>query len=66
MIAKLSLLDISQLDMIESKVNNVNSRLEQFLNSQNSLTQDPEREKKVNLFFCFCREVLLLFVNISK
>lgn len=47
MIAKLSLLDSSQLEIVESKINNVNSRIEQLLNNQNLIVQDPEKQKKV-------------------
>lgn len=48
MIAKLSLLDSSQLDLVESKINSINAKTEQILNSQNSILQDPEKEKKVS------------------
>lgn len=52
MIAKLSLLDSSQLDLVESKINSINSKTEQILNSQNSVSQDPEKEKKVSAVLC--------------
>lgn len=47
MIAKLSLLDSSQLDVMECRIGNINSRLEQILSSQNLATQDTEKDKKV-------------------
>lgn len=46
--AKLSLIDSSQLDLVESKINSINAKTEQILNSQNSVSQDPEKEKKVS------------------
>ncbi|KAK7573864.1 hypothetical protein V9T40_011055 [Parthenolecanium corni] len=54
MIAKLSLLDSSQLDLVESKINSINSKTEQILNSQNSVSQDPEKEKKINELYELC------------
>lgn len=50
MVAKLSLLDSAQLDYLESKISNINAKIEQLVNVQNSLTQDPEKEKKVGTY----------------
>lgn len=47
MVAKLSLLDSTQLDAMENRFGNINSRLEQILSNLNSAAQDTEKEKKV-------------------
>ncbi|XP_065211664.1 dynactin subunit 2 [Planococcus citri] len=48
MVAKLSLLDSTQLDAMECRVGNINSRLEQILSNLNSAAQDTDKDKKIN------------------
>ncbi len=64
MIGKLSLLDSTQLDAIETKISNVNSRTEQFLGTYYSFMQDSDKEKKVGKF-CTSTYVLANFILIE-